>query len=112
MSHAHALTDATFHGEVEHSPGLTLVDCWAPWCARCLLLSPIVNCLAAAYADRVRVLKMNADENAATVARLGMRSIPTLPLFDDGHVVASLVGVVPQSRIEVLLDVHLALRAA
>jgi thioredoxin 1 len=107
-----ALTDATFPDAVERSSGLTLVDFWAPWCPPCLLPSPVVQRVSRAYAGRVRVATLNVDDNAATMARLGVRSIPTLLLSEHGEVVASLVGAVPQARVEALLDAHLAPRAA
>lgn len=101
------LTDSTFLAAVEQSPGLILVHLWAPWCPPCLLLGPVVERIARAYAGRARVGKTNVDANPATMMRYGVRSIPTLLLFEDGELVASLVGAVPQARVEALLDSHL-----
>ncbi|NUO62365.1 MAG: thioredoxin [Gemmatimonadaceae bacterium] len=106
------LTDSTFSDAVERAPGLTLVDFWAPWCPPCLLLAPTVERVSRTYAGRVRIAKLDVDTNQATMTRYGVRSIPTLLLFQGGEVVASLVGAVPQARIEALLDAHLAPRAA
>lgn len=112
MSDTLTLTDASFPAAVERSPGLTLVDFWAPWCPPCLLIAPVVARIAHAYAGRVRVGKVNVDANRETMARFGVRSIPTLLLFENGEVVASLVGAAPQARVEALLDSHLTPRAA
>ena len=112
MTDVITLTDTTFHDAIERSPGFVLVDFWAPWCPPCLLISPIVDRVSRAYASRLRVAKMNADDSPALMARFGVRSIPTLMLFEDGEVVASLVGAVPQARVESLLDSHLPSRAA
>ena len=112
MTDVIALTNATFAEAVERSPGFVLVDFWAPWCPPCLLISPIVDRVSRAYAGRLRVAKVNADDSQAIMAHLGVRSIPTLLLFEDGEVVASLVGAVPQARVEALLDCHLPPKAA
>ncbi len=110
-SHILHATDSTFAETIERPSGLTLVDLRAPWCPPCLLLAPVIDRVATAYASRVRVVKMNVDESPTTADRFGVRSIPTLLLFEDGQVVASLVGAVPQSRVEALLDAHLPSRA-
>lgn len=112
MTDVITLTDATFAEAVARSPGFVLVDFWAPWCPPCLLISPVVDRVSRAYADRLRVAKVNADDNQALMAYFGIRSIPTLLLFEEGEVVASLVGAVPQARVEALLDSHLPPKAA
>ena len=112
MTDSLRITDATFEDALERSPGLTLVDLWAPWCPPCLLLAPAIDRIARAYEGRVRVAKLNVDESRAAMERHGVRSIPTLLLFENGEPVASLVGAVPQARIEALLEAHLAPRAA
>ena len=72
------VTDANFAAEVERSPLLVLLDMWAPWCRPCVMLAPVIEELAAEMAGRVRVAKLNVDENPATAARFGVQSIPTL----------------------------------
>jgi len=94
------VTDASFAREVLAADTSILVDCWAPWCAPCLQLSPIIEELAADYANAVKVAKLNVDENPATAAQYGIRSIPTMLLFKDGKLVQRLVGALPKDEIE------------
>jgi thioredoxin 2 len=93
------LTDATFAGEVERSALPVLVDMWAPWCGPCRYLTPVIEELAAELAGRVRVAKMNVDENPATSARFDIRSIPALLVFKGGREVERLVGAQPKAEI-------------
>ena len=108
MSNVTAVTDATFAAEVEQHRGLALVDFWAPWCAPCRLVAPIVEQLAAAYDGQVRVVSLDTDDNQRTMARFGVRSLPTLLLFRDGAVVDRVVGAVPRGKIEEKLREQLA----
>jgi thioredoxin 2 len=98
------VTDATFPAEVERSPVPVLVDAWAAWCGPCRVIAPVIDQLAADMAGRVRVAKLNVDENPATAARYGIRSIPTLLVFRDGREVDRLVGVQPRAEIVRRLD--------
>lgn len=93
------VTDDTFAAEVEQSGLPVLVDAWAPWCGPCRALAPVVDQLAAELAGRVRVAKLNVDDNPATAARFGLRSIPTLLVLRGGREVDRMVGVLPKAEI-------------
>ena len=93
------VSDATFADEVERSPLPVLVDLWAPWCGPCQMVAPIVDQIAAELAGRIKVAKMNVDDNPATSSRFGVRSIPTLLVFKDGREVDRIVGVQPKAAI-------------
>ncbi|MDP2688917.1 MAG: thioredoxin [Deltaproteobacteria bacterium] len=81
-----------------------IVDFWASWCAPCRAIAPIVEEMANEYAGRVRVTKMNVDENPATPGKYGVRGIPTLILFKGGKVIDQLVGAVPKGQIKDLIE--------
>jgi thioredoxin 2 len=93
------VTDASFAQDVERSPVPVLVDAWAPWCGPCHMIAPIIDQLAAELAGRVRIVKLNVDDNPETAARFGLRSIPTLLVLKDGREVDRLVGVQPKQEI-------------
>jgi thioredoxin 2 len=94
------VTDNTFTREVLAAETSVLVDCWAPWCAPCRKLAPIIDELASDYANGVKMAKLNVDENPVTASQYGIHSIPTLLLFKDGKLVQRLVGVLPKEEIE------------
>ena len=93
------VTDATFAREVEQSPFPVLLDLWAPWCGPCHMIAPVIEKLAGEMAGRVRVAKLNIDENPRTTARFGVRGIPTLLILKDGREVDRIVGVQPREAI-------------
>jgi thioredoxin 2 len=93
------VTDATFTADVERSPLPVLVDAWAPWCGPCQMIAPVVDDVASELAGRVRVVKLNVDENPNTAARFQVRSIPTLLVLRSGKEVDRIVGVHPKPDI-------------
>ncbi|MEK6407558.1 MAG: thioredoxin TrxC [Acidobacteriota bacterium] len=98
-AHPMTVTDANFAEEVERSPLPVLLDMWAPWCGPCRMIAPIVEQLASELAGRVKVAKLNTDENPMTASRFNVRSIPTLLVLKDGQEVDRLVGAFPKQEI-------------
>jgi thioredoxin 1 len=94
------VTDASFDQEVLQSEQPVLVDFWAVWCGPCKAVAPIVDAVATAYAGKLKVAKVNVDQNGAAPSRYGIRGIPTLLFFKGGKVVDQVVGYVPQNVIE------------
>ena len=99
-----AFADATFDQEVLKSQQLVLVDFWAPWCGPCRMLGPVVAELAAEYAGKVKVGKLNTDENEKTATNYRISSIPTMLFFKGGKMVDQLVGVHPKTEIKKKID--------
>jgi thioredoxin 1 len=94
------VNDANFDQEVLRSEQPVLVDFWAVWCGPCKAIAPIVDGVAAAYAGKLKVAKVNVDQNGATPSRYGIRGIPALLFFKGGKVADQIVGYVPQDVIE------------
>ena len=103
------VTDQTFKERVlnkdEDIP--VLVDFWAPWCGPCRMVSPIVDEMATIYKEKVKVFKLNTDENPNTVSKYGIRSIPTLMIFKDGRRVDMVVGAVPEKTLANTLEKYI-----
>lgn len=98
-----AFTDTNFDREVLQSELPVLVDFWATWCAPCKAIAPLVDAVAEEYTGKVKVGKVNVDENPATPGKYGVRGIPTLILFKGGVVVDQVVGAVPKSQLDALI---------
>ena len=107
MSNMLAVSDTDFENEIEKHDGLALVDFWATWCGPCRMVQPIVEQLAAEYAGKAKVAKLNVDENVRTTTRYNVRSIPAILFFKGGKVVDSVIGAVPKGTIESKIQQHL-----
>lgn len=99
MSSSHAVSDASFESEVLQASGPVMVDFWAEWCGPCKALSPLIDELAAEMGDKVKIVKVNIDENPEAPTKYGVRGIPTLMIFKDGQVVDTRVGGMPKSQL-------------
>ncbi len=98
------VTDATFDAEVRNSPVPVVVDFWAEWCGPCRMIGPALEELSEQYAGKVKVAKVNVDENPETAAKLGVRGIPALFLFKDGAVVSNRAGAAPKAALQSWID--------
>ena len=101
------LTDATFDQDVLKSDVPVLVDFWAEWCGPCKTIGPTVDAIAADYAGRLKVGKLNVDDNGGTAARYQIRGIPTLLVFKNGQIVEQIVGAVGKTQLQKAIDAHL-----
>jgi thioredoxin 1 len=101
-------TDSAFDQEVLKSDTPVLVDFWAPWCGPCRAMAPTVDAIASEYEGRVKVGKLNTDDNPGTTMRFSIRSIPTLLLFKGGQVVEHRVGAMPKPEVVKMLSPHVA----
>jgi thioredoxin 1 len=100
-------TDATFSQDVLKSEKPVLLDFWAEWCGPCKMIAPILDEIATEYSDKIKVAKLNIDENPQTPPKFGIRGIPTLILFKNGTVEAQKVGAVSKSQLLAFLDSNL-----
>ena len=103
----HNVSDETFETEVLQSNVPVLVDYWAPWCGPCKMIAPILIEIAEEYGDRLKVAKLNIDENQATPAKYGIRGIPTLMLFKNGNIEATKVGQLSKAQLTAFIDSHI-----
>ena len=101
-------TDANFDQEVLQSPTPVLVDFWAPWCGPCKMVAPLVAEISAEYAGKLKVGKVNTDDNQEVASRYGIMSIPTLMIFRGGEVIARIVGFHPKQMLTGKIDAALA----
>jgi len=106
-NHTLEFCDRNFEQDVLNSPQPVLVDFWATWCAPCRMMSPTVDTVAQQYAGRVKVGKLNVDENIEVASRYGIRSIPTLLLFKAGEIQEQVVGATSKDALSKLIDKYL-----
>lgn len=102
--HTTAVSDATFEAEVLNATVPVLVDFWAEWCGPCKMIGPIVEEVAKEYDGKIKVVKINVDENSQTPAKYNVRGIPTLVLFKEGNVEATRVGALSKSQLVAFVD--------
>jgi thioredoxin 1 len=105
--HIHYVTDASFKSDVLESPIPVLVDYWAEWCGPCKMIAPILDEVAKDYNGRLKVAKLNIDENPKTPGEYGVRGIPTLVLFKGGNAEATKVGALSKSQLTTFIDSNL-----
>jgi thioredoxin 1 len=98
------VTDDTFEEEVIRASNPVLVDYWAEWCGPCKMIAPILEEIASEYTDKIKVAKLNIDDNPQTPPKYGIRGIPTLMLFKDGNVEATKVGALSKSQLTAFID--------
>lgn len=107
MSNALEVTDLTFEQEVLNSKELTIVDFWAPWCGPCRKLSPILDEIAQDFEGKIKVTKINTDENTKVAQQLSISSLPSILIFKNGEGVERLVGLMPKSSLVSNIEKHL-----
>ena len=105
--HIHYVTDDTFEAEVLQSQQPVLVDYWAELCGPCKMLAPILDEVANEYAGKLKIAKVNIDDNQATPAKYGIRGIPTLMIFKNGNIEATKVGALSKSQLAAFIDSNL-----
>jgi len=108
MSVAHDVTDATFAEEVLNSEDTIMVDFWAEWCGPCRAVSPILDAIAAENPDKIKIVKLNVDDNPQTAMQYQITSIPAMKVFKGGELVKTIIGAKPKPAIEADLAEFLA----
>lgn len=107
MSTLASVTDHSFEAEVLQSPTPVLVDFWAEWCGPCRMIAPLLESASAEYAGKVKIVKLNVDQNTITAAKYGVRAIPTLIIYKDGKMVSTKTGSLSKTQLTEFLDSHL-----
>ena len=107
MSEVLHINDADFETVVVQSDIPVLVDFWAPWCGPCKMIAPILDEIAPEFAGKVKIVKINVDDNQLVAGQFGVRSIPTLLLFKNGRLVATQVGALPKNQLAAFINQHL-----
>lgn len=108
MSEVVHATDASFENDVLQAGTPVVLDFWAPWCGPCKMIAPILDDIAVELDGKVKVVKINVDENQAVAAQFGVRSIPTLVIFNEGKVAATQVGALPKNQLIALIEKSIA----
>ena len=101
------VSDDSFDADVLAASGAVLVDYWAEWCGPCNMIAPILDEVAKEYVGKLKVAKLNIDQNEGTPPKYGIRGIPTLMIFKDGNVVATKVGALSKSQLTAFIDSHI-----
>ena len=108
MAHPVAVSDETFEREVVESPTPVLVDFWAEWCGPCKMITPVLEQIAEEQDDKLKIVKLNVDENPSMLQKFGIRGIPTMILFKGGQPVETIVGFMPKPALMGKLEKHIS----